>query len=500
MRRIASVTILLSGLICFAASATIINVPGDYPTIQQGVDACGTYDTVMVANGTYAENVNVMVPIICLIGEDRNNTIIDGSGSGDVLFIGGFKILVRNFTIRNSGIGFLDAGIEISYADSCLIECCDLENNYSGLILFGSSHNLISRCRFSYNTNGIHFREDSLVATPDNFDNTIQNNIIENNGAVGIFFEHTFTCHHTSNLVTGNMIINNDLGLSTIMSEDNTFAYNDIVGSVGYGAAHGMCMGGGQNNRWHHNNFILNHSDTLQASDIGGGVDYWYCVADSEGNHWSDYNGPDNNGDGIGDIPYIIDGNESQDLAPLMNHLVSSIAGGVSDGSGPIADVHVEALGTSIDDYTDSGGMFALTGLGAGMYDVSFTHPSYRDTIVLSIPATLDFATWLYVVMDPLTSTKENDPSTPTKFALLQNYPNPFNAQTLLNFTLPQSQDVTLIVYDLLGKEIRTLIDGYVQAGAHSVNFDASDLPSGIYFYRLKAENIIENRRMTLLK
>lgn len=339
-----------------------------------------------------------------------------------------------------------------------------------------------------------------MVATPDNFDNTIQNNIIENNSAAGLFYEHTFMCHHSSNLITGNRIINNDLGLSTIMSEDNTIAYNDIVGSVGYGAAHGMCFGGGQNNRWHHNNFILNHSDTLQASDVGGGIDYWYCVADSEGNHWSDYTGPDNNGDGIGDIPYIIDGDESQDLAPLMNPLVSSIAGNVSDGSDPITDVHVQAIGTNIDDYTDSGGMYALAGLGAGMYDISFTHPLYQDTVVSSVPATLDFSTALDVVMDPHTETDDNDASAPTRFALLQNYPNPFNAETVIKFSLPQSRNISLTIYDLLGKKILTLTDGYLQAGVHSVNFDASDLPSGVYFYRLQSEDRVETKRMILLK
>jgi len=500
MRRLTFLTILFAGFAFVTASATVIHVPADYPTIQQGVDACATYDTVMVASGTYVENVIIMIPIISLIGEERNNTIIDGSGAGGVLYIGGFKVLVQNFTIRNSGIGFFDAGIEIRYADSCLIECCNLEDNYSGLSLFGSRQNTISRCRFSFNTNGVHFREDSLVATPDNFGNTIQNNIIENNSAAGILFEHTFMCHHLSNLVSGNRIINNDQGLSTIMSEDNTFAYNDIVGCVDYGVAHGMCFGGGENNRWHHNNFILNHGDTLQASDIGGGVDHWYCVADSEGNHWSDYTGPDNNGDGIGDIPYVIDGNESLDLAPLMNHLVSSIAGNVSDGSGPVVNAHVQALGTSIDDYTDSGGAFALAGLGAGMYDVSFTHPLYRDTVVLSVPATLDFATWLNVVMDPLTGVDDNDPSVPERFTISQNYPNPFNSQTRIRFSLPQPQEVSLIIYDLLGRKIQTLIDGYREAGIHTIIFNAEDLSSAIYFYRLQAGDIIETKRMVLLK
>lgn len=499
MKCFSILTILFTGFALMTASAAIIYVPGDYPTIQQGVDACSAYDTVMVANGTYNENIYVAMPL-SLMGEDRDNTIIDGSGAGDVVIINASEVMVRNFTITNSGIGFLDAGIEIRYADSCVIECCDLEDNYSGLSLYGSSYNMISRCGFSYNVNGVHFREDSLVMTPDNLANAIQNNIIENNDSNGILFDHTTMNHHTSNLVMGNRIFNNYQGLSTIMSQDNSFTYNDIVGCGSYGASHEMCFGGGQNNQWHHNNFILNHADTLQACDIGSGIDYWYCVADSKGNYWSDYTGPDNNGDGIGDIPHVIDGYESHDLAPLMESLESVIAGGVSDGNNPIEGAYVQALGTSIDDYSDSDGTYSLEGLGAGMYDISFTHSLYRDTVAAGIPATLDFATWLYAVMDPLTGTDESVRSAPGRFALLQNYPNPFNANTTIRFILEKSQDVNLTVYDLLGQKIHTIFEGKMQSGVHTVDFDASPLSSGVYFYRLQAGDKVETERMVLLK
>ncbi|UCC79199.1 MAG: T9SS type A sorting domain-containing protein [Candidatus Zixiibacteriota bacterium] len=88
----------------------------------------------------------------------------------------------------------------------------------------------------------------------------------------------------------------------------------------------------------------------------------------------------------------------------------------------------------------------------------------------------------------------------PSSVSLSQNYPNPFNAQTTIRFVLPKAQDVELAVYDLLGRQIDMLIDEYLEAGAHNVNFDASSLSSGVYFYRLQAGEMVETRRMVLLK
>jgi len=81
----------------------------------------------------------------------------------------------------------------------------------------------------------------------------------------------------------------------------------------------------------------------------------------------------------------------------------------------------------------------------------------------------------------------------PNSFSLAQNYPNPFNPSTVIKYTLPKSEFVTLIVYDILGNEIARLVNGNQNSGEHTVNFNSSDLTSGIYFYQLKAG---ENRSM----
>ncbi len=97
------------------------------------------------------------------------------------------------------------------------------------------------------------------------------------------------------------------------------------------------------------------------------------------------------------------------------------------------------------------------------------------------------------------TGVEENE-ITPTNFILHQNYPNPFNPSTTISFTIPKSNYVTLKVYDVLGREVAELVNGDLQAGSHSINFDASRLSSGTYFYRLQAGNGVKMKKMMLIK
>ena len=88
----------------------------------------------------------------------------------------------------------------------------------------------------------------------------------------------------------------------------------------------------------------------------------------------------------------------------------------------------------------------------------------------------------------------------PTEVSLLQNYPNPFNPQTTIEYALPEAGDVSLIVYDMLGREVRTLLDGPQAAGQHMVRFDANALPNGTYVYRLVTPSKSIARTMVLVK
>ena len=88
----------------------------------------------------------------------------------------------------------------------------------------------------------------------------------------------------------------------------------------------------------------------------------------------------------------------------------------------------------------------------------------------------------------------------PLEFSLEQNYPNPFNPNTVISYQLPVSGEVTLNVYDILGNNIATLVNEFKPAGGYEVEFDASDLASGIYLYRIKAGEYIETKKMILLR
>ena len=85
-------------------------------------------------------------------------------------------------------------------------------------------------------------------------------------------------------------------------------------------------------------------------------------------------------------------------------------------------------------------------------------------------------------------------------YALSQNYPNPFNPTTQIDYSIPVGEYVSLKVFNILGAEVATLLSAHKEAGSHSVSFDAIGLPSGVYFYRLKAGSYVETKKLTLLK
>ena len=93
----------------------------------------------------------------------------------------------------------------------------------------------------------------------------------------------------------------------------------------------------------------------------------------------------------------------------------------------------------------------------------------------------------------------------PTEFALHNNYPNPFNPVTTINYDLPQEGTVRLIIYDVMGREVTRLVNGFTPAGYHSVRWDAKNqmgesVSAGVYFYHLQSGNFIKTQKMVLLK
>jgi hypothetical protein len=94
----------------------------------------------------------------------------------------------------------------------------------------------------------------------------------------------------------------------------------------------------------------------------------------------------------------------------------------------------------------------------------------------------------------------DNKSMMPAAFSLSQNYPNPFNPSTTIDYSLAKESYVQLRVFDVLGREIGTIIHGKESVGKHTANFDATDLNSGIYFYRITADGFVGSRKMILIK
>ena len=112
-------------------------------------------------------------------------------------------------------------------------------------------------------------------------------------------------------------------------------------------------------------------------------------------------------------------------------------------------------------------------------------------------------SSWSTIKMTPVVSSINEELATtqiPAKFELSQNYPNPFNPATTIRFSLPQAGAVKLTVYNLLGQVVTTLVNGYREAGTYNVNWDASNLSTGIYIYRVEANSFSLTKKMTLLK
>jgi hypothetical protein len=105
----------------------------------------------------------------------------------------------------------------------------------------------------------------------------------------------------------------------------------------------------------------------------------------------------------------------------------------------------------------------------------------------------------IFRIKDKVTSTKP-EPEIPTKFALHQNYPNPFNPSTTISYDLPVRSRVKLSIYNILGQEVATLVNDEQEPGRYDVKFDASGLPSGVYFYTLQTPYFTKTNKMVLVK
>jgi len=130
---------------------------------------------------------------------------------------------------------------------------------------------------------------------------------------------------------------------------------------------------------------------------------------------------------------------------------------------------------------------------------LSLLNPDLDNSLAENWGVSIDHGT-PGAVNEFVSSVEEQDDNIPTEYSLSQNYPNPFNPTTTIRFTISNLRFTNLKIYDVLGSEIVTLVNQVLPAGNYEVEFSATTLPSGIYFYRIQAETFIQTKKMMLVK
>jgi len=279
---------------------TII-VPDDYPTIQDAINHAQDGDTIMVRAGTYKENI-VVNKMVCIRGDGHALTIIDGSGKDTTVKIVRDGVEISGFCIKNAGSGNIGVYATSHYNNISMNKITD---NGHGIKLYSSNGNRIL-------DNWIDNNQGRGIWLDSSHMNEISGNNVSLNEEDGLMVDFT----STFNSLSGNIASENQLNgvLINDASRSNTMIGNKLAkNNIGIN-----CQGTSDNNIFHHNDF----KDNIQQNAFDSSDDIWSSVTLGRGNHWSDFDEPeegayDIDGDGIIDTPYSIPGGDNSDPSPL---------------------------------------------------------------------------------------------------------------------------------------------------------------------------------------
>jgi hypothetical protein len=445
--------------------AVIKNVPGTYTTIQSAINASSDGDTVLVETGTYFENINFRGRKIVVTSRFYQNfdlsyiqnTIINGStpvqpdSASCVIISGGADstTVLQGFTLTGGkGTKWQDEHAAGRYTEG-------------GGILIAFSAPIIQFNIIKFNEaittgGGISGAGGGGIRFGDGNPRILNNVIMYNKGFYGAGVVVNYSgCIMKNNLIFGNygaanynsgagIWINNNNGTTPKIIENNTIVNNNASAGTGgvYSGASYVSL---------RNNIIWGNS-LLQ---IGGSPSVSYC-----------------------DVQGGFSGSGNLNTDPLFsdsNYVLSALSPCIDKGDSS----------TVYNDPADS------------LIPLNARYPSRglirNDMGAYGGPGARTISNILIGFKNPVNEIPKN-------YLLMQNYPNPFNPSTIIGYQVPKNTYVTLIVYDINGREASRLVDEYKQAGIYSIIFNSAGLASGVYFYKLNTDEFSETKKMLIVK
>jgi len=533
MRSISTIFLTVFISLVSTTEATTRKVPQEYATIQVAVNAAANGDTILVAEGTYLENIVITKKIILgsryIIDKDTSHiskTILDGGipthpDSASVIrtFAGSDTItVISGFTIRNGKGTKLDlagtadwvtGGGILIFAGGATITYNSISNNTlnSALGVYGGGitvdpylgpinywiidHNNITNNVITSLTIAPSLGAEGggvwLTGNGRFMNNVVSGNIATSNGTHsaggGISLIGSSTVLIANNNIRNNFANNGGgfwMGAATQTTRPSVTVQNNLVisNSGTSGAAMNILSG---DFKLINNTIAYNYGDTaIKLFNFRGGLTFlllnnivWnpefpgqiFPIDLSVGS----YNNVRSGMVGTGNIntdPLFVPNNSMYPLSDSSRCIgagsTSALVGSLTLNA-PLFDYFNSARPRAADSNPD---------MGAVENDRSF----------------------------PVTSVKEIVDGIPVSFDLNQNYPNPFNPTTSIGYALPFSAHVKLTIHDILGREIAILVSEEQTAGWKEVTWNAKDVSSGIYFYKLTTNNFVEIKKMMVLK
>ena len=455
-----------------------LKVPDEFPSIQTAIDSSQNGDTVLVAPGTYFENINFSGKNIIVASNfilthdfsDIQNTIIDGSQpvqpdtSSCVLIVSGedSTAVLQGFTLTGGkGTKWTDEHGNGNYREG------------GGILITLSSptikNNLITNNE-AINKSGVLSAGGGGIRIGDG-NPVIENNvIIENKGNYGAGI--------VLNFATGTV-------------RNNIIAYN--TGGQDFGGG-GIWTYSAGSTTIDNNTIVFNSvSGTGNPAGRGGGILVWSTTINAKNNIvWGNTQTTgsqitllSSSGSSVtySDVQGGMSGTGNLDVDPLFdqNYFQLSTASPCID-SGDTSIVYNDPEDSTNPGYAE------FPSLGSVRNDMGAYGGPFRNLFP-------DFTTAIF---------ENHEKIIPDKYILYQNFPNPFNPSTVIKYVIPEENFVTLKVFDSLGREIAVLINKKQSKGEHQVSFDVNTLnkkiSSGVYFYRLKSGEFTKTKKFLLLK